>query len=509
MRVEKFLKNSGVSVLVQLMTMVLSFVSRRVFVEYLPIELLGYQSLFSNVLSLLSMADIGIGSVIVFHLYREIANENEANIRKFVEIYKIYYRIIAAVVTLLGLMMVPMLPYVIKGEVTEGWDFLLKIYFLQLLGVVSSYFLSYRRTIFTADQKAYKCAVIDLGGQFAQQCAQIAILALTRNYILFLCARIGIQILQNFVIYWMSGREYTYLGKPCKLTREDIQEANLLRDAKDFVLHKISYFVYDSTDSFVISGLIGIRMTALYGNYFTVEQAVITLFLGKILNPMKAAVGNYVYSNQTQERQKEIFEMLNFFSFLMAAFIATCFWTLYQPFITVWLGEEYLLPFSLAAAVAIKLYLQLVNEVIYMYRAARGDYHYDKKYMIWAAVLNLVSSILLLKFWGIAGVKVGTILGLAVIVFGRIRFVFHHYNAFSQTEFYKNQIVYLAVFLLDVAVTSFFVGFVPDSFLGFIGKAAISALTPNLIHLVLFYKTKNFQLLMGYVLGLFKKVQRG
>lgn len=505
MRVEKFLKNSAVSVLVQFMTMALSFVSRRVFVEYLPIDLLGYQSLFSNVLSLLSVADIGVQNIIVYHLYREIAAHNEANIRKFIEISKVYYRIIAAVVMLIGLVIIPLLPYVIKGEVTEGWGFLLEIYILQLISVVSGYLLSYRSTMYAVDQKAYKCAVVGLGGQFAQQCAQISILVLTHNYILFLYVRIGIQILQNLVIHWMAGREYTYLAKPCKLTREDIRQANLLQDAKNFFIHKLSFFVYDSTDSFLISGMIGIRMTALYTNYYTVEQTVITLFLGKVLKPMQTAVGNYIYSSQSPQRQKEIFEMLNFFSFLLAAFVATCFWTLYQPFITIWLGQQYLLPFSFVVAVSAKLYLQLGHEVIYMYRSAYGNFQYDRSYMIWAAVVNLASSILLLRFWGITGVKVGTILGLIVILMGRIRFVFHRHKEFSMTAFFKTQMIFHAVFLLDVIVTSWLVDFMPDSLYGFLGKLAISVLTPNAIHLVLFFRTRAFQNLLGYALGFLRK----
>lgn len=505
MRAEKFLKNSGISVLVQLMAMVLAFVTRRVFVEFLPVELLGYQSLFSDVLSLLSMADIGIGSVILYNLYREMADNNQAQIRKFIEINKHYYRIVAAVVTILGFAVIPLLPCVIKGEVTEGWGFLLKIYLLQLLSVVSGYLFSYRSTIYTADQKAYVCAVYGLGGQFVQQCAQIAVLALTRSYVLFLCVRIVIQMVQNLLIFWMAGRDYGYLREPCKVTKADAREVNLLKDAKDYAIHQISFFIYGSTDNFLISALIGIRETALHGNYYTVEHAVITLFLGKILSPLRVAVGHYVYSEQPLQRQKDVFEMLNFTSFLLGSFVAVCFWTLYQPFITLWLGSQYLLPFSFAAAVAMKLYLQLTFEAMYLYRAAYGAYDQDKNHMIWAAIVNLLSSVCLLKIWGITGVKIGTILGLAIIVLGRIRFVFRRYPEFSKKEFMKTQGVYFAVFLLDLAVTCRVADFLPDTLPGFAGKTAICLLVPNLIHLTLFYKTKEWKLLMQYARRLLEK----
>ena len=146
---EKTLKNSAISVAAQVATLLLQFINRRIFIIFLDIEYLGYQTLFSNVFSLLSVAELGIGNIIAFHLYKEVVSNNQEEIGKLMYLYKWLYRMVALVVLAAGLGSSCLLPYFIT-DATAGWDYLYLIYFLQLTSIIAGYFLSYRRTIYIA-----------------------------------------------------------------------------------------------------------------------------------------------------------------------------------------------------------------------------------------------------------------------------------------------------------------------------------------------------------------------
>ena len=206
MRTKKALINSIISVIVQGLTLILSFLNRRIFVYFLDIQMLGYESLFTNVFSLLSMADMGIGNIITYNLYRELASDNKKEIKKLMAMYKFMFRMVAIVIAVVGSLLIFFLPAIIKDDV-DDWNFVNKIYILQLLGVVASYFLSYRRTIFIADQKDYKCTIVDLIGRISLQVGQIIVLALTKNFLLYLSVKIIVNILINVVVYAMSNKE--------------------------------------------------------------------------------------------------------------------------------------------------------------------------------------------------------------------------------------------------------------------------------------------------------------
>ena len=181
----KTLKNSIISVIGQILTLLLQFVNRRVFVMFLDIEYLGYQSVFGNVFSILSVAELGVGGIISFHLYKEIVTDNKQEIGKLMYLYKWIYRIIAVVVAILGLVACVFVPYIVN-DASRDVHYLYIVYFLQLASIVVGYFLSYRRTIYAADQKEYKIVKIDLFTNLVVQAIQLVMLSVFKNYLLYL-----------------------------------------------------------------------------------------------------------------------------------------------------------------------------------------------------------------------------------------------------------------------------------------------------------------------------------
>lgn len=499
MRTKNALKNSLIAVMAQITTMILSFVNRKVFVIFLNIEMLGYESLFSNIFSLLSMADMGIGNIITFHLYKEIAEDNKNEIKKLMAMYRFMFRVVAVAIAVLGIGMIFFLPFVIKNDVSD-WTFVNKIYLLQLFGIVSSYFLSYRRTIFIADQKEYKCITIDVVGRLLLQICQILILAVTKDFLLYLSVKIIINIIINMIVYMMSNQIYPYLKDKIEVTKNDFLNRNIFKDTKDFLVHKLATTVFNGTDNIIISSLLGVKSVALFGNYYMLENSVVTLFVFKVLSPVRASIGNLIYSNEDTEKQIRLFNMFNYIGFVLASFISICFLFLYQDFMKLWMGEEYLLPFSFVVIQSLAVYVQVVFEILYMYRCAYGNYEYDKKYMIYAAVLNIVLSVIFVNFWGITGIRVGTLVALMSIIYGRGRFVFATMQFLSSKKYLVTQGKYALIFIISCFVTYMCVCNIQGGdIISFIIKAFLCVLIPNILSVVFFFKSEEQRSIFKYI----------
>lgn len=499
MRTKNAIKNSLVAVIAQITTMILSFINRKIFVVFLNIEMLGYESLFSNIFSLLSMADMGIGNIITFHLYKEIADDNKNEIKKLMAMYRFMFRTVAVAIAVLGIGLIFFLPFVIKDEVSD-WGFINKIYILQLFGIVSSYVLSYRRTIFIADQKEYKCITIDVIGRLMLQICQILILALTKDFLLYLGVKIIINIIINIVVYMMSNKSYPYLRDKIQVSKNDFTNRNIFKDTRDFLMHKLATTVFNGTDNIIISSLLGVKAVALFGNYYMLENSVVTLFVFKVLSPVRASIGNLIYSNEDKEKQIRLFNMFNYIGFVLASFISICFMFLYQDFMTLWMGEEYLLPNSFVIIQSLAVYVQVVSEILYMYRCAYGNYEYDKKYMIYAAVLNIVLSVIFVNFWGITGIRVGTLVALMCIIYGRGKFVFATMKFLSSKKYLMTQLKYILIFIVSCFATYMCVYNIQGrNLVTFAVKTLICVLMPIILSIVFFLKSEEQRSIFKYI----------
>jgi len=503
MNTEKTFKNSMISVIGQILTLILQFVNRRVFIIFLDIELLGYQSLFGNVFSLLSVAELGIGNVISFHFYKEIVDNNEKEIGKLMYLYKWVYRIIAAVVLIAGFVCYFFLPYIVKSP-AQNWSYLYLIYFLQLGSIVLGYFFSYRRTIYIANQKEYKCVQIDFYTSFVVQTVQLTTLAVFKNYILYLIIQLSSNIIANVIIANKTNVDYPYLKQQYQITKEDIVRRNMISDIKNFLLHKVSYAVYSGTDNIVISAICGIRQVALYGNYFMLQKGVMQVLFYKLLNPIQAAIGNIVYGTRTKKELLKQFEMLDVFSYFFASYIGLGFLLFFQPAIQLWMGKEYLLPMSFVAAYSFTVYLNAIFEIIYKYRSVFGDYKQDRNCMLLSAVLNIILSILFAKRFGITGVQLGTLAAFLPIAYGRIRFVVKNFFGQSLLSYIKKHFLLCILTCIEGVFLYLLVGRLPVNFYGILLRGLAWAVIPLIINSFFFFRNPSFHEMLSYL----KKIKK-
>lgn len=497
-RKEKTMRNSIVSIITQICILVISLLTRKVFVIYLNIEMLGYESLFNNIFSLLNVTELGIGSIITFHLYKEFAENNFKEISKLMLIYKWFYRVVALIVLALGGIIFSFLPYIIKDTITD-WSYVRTIYVIQLLGVASTYFLVTKRMLFKASQREYRCVQIDLYSKIFVMVGQLISLAVFRSYIFYLLIRIIGAIFANVVISVAAKEEYPSVSNSVKVSFDDIKKRNMLKDVKNFLGHELAYAVYGGTDSIIISTFCSLKEVALNGNYVVVATQVKNLFYYKLLDPVQATIGNFVYSNTDHKHAVNLFNMLDLFCFFFALYISTGFLVLYQPFITVWLGREYLLPFAFVISFSLTTYLQASNEIIYKFRCSFGDYHLDRNMMMLSAFLNVVLSIVFVQYWGVPGVQLATAFAFIPTMFGRTRVVFQKFLYINPKEYWIRQVKRFFLGILEACILLALTIQIPYSISGIIIRLLIWAFVPLVINLIIYYKTKEFKMLQEYL----------
>lgn len=497
MNTEKTLINSLVSVIAQVIILLLKFINRRVFIYFLDIEYLGYQTLFENVFSLLSIAELGIGNIISFHLYKEVAVNNEDEIGKLMYLYKWLYRIVAFLVLIMGLLLYFLLPLLVK-DAKASWDYLYLIYFIQLISVVGGYFLSYKRTIYIATQQEYKCVQADLVANIIIQILQLSLLAIFRNYILYLILQVSIMIVGNIIISRKANKEFSFINKKYEISIEYIKAKNMFSDLRNFLVHQFAYAIYGGTDNIIISAFCGVRNVALYGNYVLIQKGLLNILFYKLLNPVQATIGNIVYGQRSKNELWEQFKTLDLFSFFFATYIGLGFWIFFQPFISIWMGSEYLLPTLFVGLFSVTIYLGAVFEMVYKYRTVFGDYKQDRNMMILSAVLNIVASISAVKVLGIPGVQLGTLIAFIPIAYGRIRFVVANYFGKSLCQYILKHFLLLIVALLEGILCYLLCKGMSVSIIGLLSRGIVWFFVPLIVNVSLFFRNPYFKHLLEY-----------
>ena len=337
-RTNAVFKNLTIGIAGQLFNLILGFVSRTVFIQQLGVVYLGVSGLFSNIFSILSLVELGIGSAIIFSLYKPIAEKDEIKIRTLMNLYAKLYRTIGVTIFILGLSLLPFLKFLIKDQ-TDITNLSL-IFLLYLFDTVISYFFSYKRSLFNADQKAYINIINDNIYLFLSKIIQISVLIITQSFIVFLLIQILFNFLSNLSISIKAKKSYPYIKSKSrdKLSSEEFK--SIKKNIVSIFLLKAGGVVVNGTDNILISSFIGIVWVGIYSNYLLLIGIIQTL-INQIFTPMTASIGNLINS-KSKERSLEVFYRVYFLNFLIYGFCSICLFILLNPFIKLWIGEEFL-----------------------------------------------------------------------------------------------------------------------------------------------------------------------
>lgn len=381
-----------------------TFLVRTLFIRILGVEYTGISSLYTNILSFLSLAELGMGSVLIFELYRPLQEKDEETINIYVALFqKIYFGVICAVLGV-GLCLLPFLQ-VITNSSLDQWH-LIGYYLLYLADSVCSYFVVYRTTVIEADQKRYITQTVDIATKLVMYICQSIYLVLYKDFVGYLCIQVLFTIVKNLILHRIATCMYPYLKtKPTqKLEKEKVRA--VFKNVRATFISKVSNVVLTQTDSIIISMMLGVAAVGYYTNYNMIVVYINSIYY-ILYSALEASVGN-LNAEQNLEKSFSMYKKLSLGFAVLNAFCVAEYLCLIQDFITVWIGAKYLQSMVLVVAILFSLYVSQAMNVVSMYRQTLGLFREVQKIYPLMATINIVVSVVLVKLIGVAGVPLGT-----------------------------------------------------------------------------------------------------
>ena len=490
--------------------LLLAFVLRTVFVNTLGGKYLGINGIFSNILSMLELAELGFGSAVIFKLYKPIRENNQVEINKYVQFFKIIYRIVGFVILFGGICCIPFLPYIIKDYETFAELHLnpILIFGIYLFQSISSYwFFAYRTTVVEAYQKKYKLLIVGYIFSITSRVVQILSLIFLKNYIIYLLIVVGFIILRNFAYAYIAKRLYPECFTKEKVPISRAEVVSVFKDCFALMINKINSVILNATDNIVISSTLGLAFVGLYSNYLLFVTAIKSI-VRKFFHAITPSLGN-LHAEGKIEYEYSIFKTINFVTFGIFSVVMTGVAVIAGDFITVWIGKEFVVDSfeyggvrlftPLALFVGAELYFHGIYEFTNLFRVSAGLFRHRKYVPLIAAGVNIVLSFALVGRLGITGVVIGTIVADLILIIPYNTTVLYRklFNR-SAAEFYLRNLLYI---LLTAAYA--FVCFMLYRLLPFGGWIRIAAgmviciFVPCALNVVIFRKSPEFGIVLS------------
>lgn len=505
-RIKNSYRNITFAMAGQFLGLIISFISRMIFIRTLGETYLGVNGLFSNILSLLSLAELGFASAITFHLYQPLANGDEKLAAKLMNLYGSIYKVIGIVVIIIGLSITPFVQYLIKkDEVSEMFEVSkLQFYFLLfLINSSISYFWAYKRSLIIADQKQYINSIIKYSFFALLNLSQSVLLIITKNFILFLCLQILITFLENMTINIIANKRYPLLKeyRDLKLTHEE--KLPIYKNVKAMLFHKIGGVAIIGSTSIILSAFVGIISVGIYSNYFLIITALNTI-INQIFESIHASVGNLNATN-SENRTYEIFKPIFFANGLLIGLISICLYVLFNYFIELWLGANYLFEQYIVSIIVINFYITNMRKTVLMFRDALGLFWYDRFKPLVEAALGISLSIIFSHYWGIFGVLLGFTIATLLACFVVEPYILYKYGFKNQTlsKYFIKYFLYTFVTIIALIISNYLSSLLyKGSWITLVLTGIICVATTSFIYLITFFRSSEFR----YIYSSFKNV---
>lgn len=486
-----------------IITMLLQLINRRVFVNYLTSDYLGLNGLFSNILSMLSLSEMGVGAAMVFALYKPVAEHDKEKIKSLMLMYKKFYTLIGCVVVGVGIFITPFIGIFIKEM--PDIPYIHVYYIMYVLDTGLSYFYTYKRSLIICNRENYVSSLTTTLTAIITRLAQLLVLIFTHNYFFFLLAQVLLNRVENVVISKIADKKYPYLleKKIQPLSNED--KSQIKKNIFAMLAHKIGNVIVNGTDNIIISKILGLSVLGVFSNYNLLFSTVNSIIV-KVFNAVTSGIGNLVVEKEKDEVES-VFYKIFFVNFWIYGFSAVCFLCLLQPFVNLWLGNDYLLSDGAVWILTIVFYLNGMRCTILGFRDATGIFYHDRYKALIEAFVNLVVSIPLTFFLGVTGVKLGTLISLLSTSFWVEGYILYkHYFKKSMKRYFMKQLQYAGILIIISILTNQLCLAIEGSGIYAFGlKCLICLLVPNVFFLILFYRTQEFSYYKNIVLKILKK----
>lgn len=486
---------------------VLGFVCRIVFVQCLSADYLGVNGLFTNILSMLSLAELGVGSAIVFALYKPLAENDEEKIASLMRLYSKAYRIIGLLIFAVGLALMPFIDLIIREQpaITES---IYLLYFLNLFNTASSYFFSYRSSLLIAAQRNYIVSGINYIVTILQSAVQMAFLLVWRNYLGYLLIQTAGTFIYNVIISAVAVKQFPYMRRGDAKPLPKNEQKVLFSNIRDLMIYKVSGLLVNSTDNILITFFDGLATTGIASNYTLLVNTLNSL-LAQVFNGLTASIGNH-NASENKEKRYEMFRFLNMMNFWIFGWAALGIVFCSTDLVKLCFGEEYVLPMEIPLIMAVNFYTVGMMNAVWTYKHTMGLFHYGRFVQIGTGILNIVFSVILGRIWGLFGILAATFIARALTnLWYDPAAVFRHGFDRSPVEYLLRYLWYLVV--LGIAALGCWGAFMLISgpvWVQAILKILVCSLICNGVFFLAFFRSAEFAKLKEIIVRILKMLSK-
>lgn len=504
-RTSNMIRNVSFSFLGQGIGILASFIVRIFFIRILGSTYLGLDGLFSNILTILSLSELGVGTAITYSLYKPLAEKDEEKLKSLMAVFKKVYTIIGLIIFGIGFGLTPFLSFFIN-DMPDIWGLQL-IYMLFVTNTAVSYFFSYKRNLILADQNRHIETIYRYGFYIAMNVVQIIYLIISKDYFGYLIIQVIMTILSNWALSRKADKMYPFL-KDKKIKKLSKSEKNeIIKNTKGLMIQKVGNVVVNSTDNIILSKFVSLDVVGFYSNYRLVIYAL-NMIINQLYMTLTPGIGNF-FIDQDESRRIELFKKSNFITFWLAYFCSICLMVLFNDFIYIFAGKDYLFGLSVVFIIVFNFYFTTMRKVVVSFREAGGLFYKDRYRTVFEVVCNLVVSIILALKFGVLGVFIGTAISYFSLSFWiEVWFLYKDGLKAKVSSYYIDYFKKMLFTLVVGGILYYLCSFITGNiFLIFVIKCFICLIIPNIVFWLVYRKSFEFNYFKDLVLGILKRLR--
>ena len=498
-RVDNFVRNTAVGIFMQLFSIILVFVNRTVFIKLLANDYLSINGLFSNILSTLSVIELGFGTALIYFMYKPVAEDNKEKIKIILKYYKRVYSIIGIIMITVGLLVIPFMSYIIKDApvISENLNL---IYILFLINTSIGYFFSHKVAIINAYQKNYVISIYNQLFKWVQVILQVVFLLITKNYMVYLIIQLLCTLFNYICISVKANKMFPFIKEKTDKYLSVSERKDVGNKVKSLIFYRLNPAILNGSDNIILSSFVGIKYVGIYSNYYLITN-YLTMFLNQITSSLESSIGN-LNAISSKEKKEEIFYKVLFLCFFVFGISCVLLMALINDFINIWIGEEYLFDNLIVFSILLYMYVNGVNFACYSFRTTTGLFEKAKLVPLFEVILNVGISIILAKYYGVAGVFLGTSIAKFLTFFWTDPKLLYNY-LFEKKNMKLYFLKYLR-YIFTVVVIGYIVCYlsslvvVKNYFIWFV-KAIILGILTVFMFIISTYRTEEFKGMMDII----------
>lgn len=505
-RTDNVLKNSSASIIYKIVHMLVQFVMRTVFIRILGNEYTGISNLFTDIVQILSIVELGLDSSMVYALYKPLAEKNKERITALLKFYRIAFNIVGSAVIVGGICLLPFL-HMFISDAPNVQENIRYIFMMYVITSGCSYFLIYKTVLLRADQKSRIIAKCSSVVEIVECISEIVLLMVWGQFYTYLILRFVSTIIRNLVLSYITNKKYSEYLKKSSVRLELAEKRKLFRDLACITVYNMAAVIINSTDSVFISTFVGTAEVAIIGNFTLIIRSANTT-IGQIANATKASVGNLA-ATSSAIKQEIIFKRMNFLTFWASCFSCTCLIVLLNPFVgSIWLNNSYTVKEHIIVCMVINFFIAIMAYPVESFRIANGLFIYGWYRPVVMALLNIILDYFMGSRWGIVGILLATTISRVLTQVWFDPYLIYN-MVFKKTSrvYFINYVTYVVVTVLSCWISYILCNLITISnvWAGFGLKLIIACIIPNLFVWAIYHKSDEFLYVKSMIVKVYRK----